>query len=62
MKGEHWAAVIIAGLGVIGTIAGSMIGYQTGSNAVNKDYVALAISILDKKDASPDLRKWSVDV
>jgi hypothetical protein len=29
---------------------------------VNKDYVSLAISTLDKKDASPELRKWSVDV
>lgn len=59
---DHWVNVVIAGIGMIGALAAGAFGYQSGSNAVNKDYVALAISTLDKKDASPELRKWSVDV
>ncbi len=62
MKSENWATVIIAIAGVIGAIVSGPMGYQSGSSAVNKDYVSLAISTLDKKDASPELRKWAVDV
>lgn len=62
MASEHWINVFIAGIGMVGALAAGALGYQSGSNAVNKDYVALAISTLDKKDASPELRKWSVDV
>lgn len=62
MKAENWVTVIAVVLGLIGTIVSGVIGYQSGSNAVNKDYVSLAITTLDKKDASPELRKWAVDV
>lgn len=60
--GEHLATVGVAVVGLAAAIISGMMGYQTGSNAVNKDYVSLAISTLDKKDATPELRKWSVDV
>jgi len=57
-----WTNIVIALIGVVGTVAAGAIGYQSGSKAVDKDYVQIATSILDRKDTSPELRKWSVDV
>lgn len=57
-----WSTVAVAAIGVVGTIAGSMVGYKSGSMAVDKDYVQMAISSLAAKDTSPELRSWSVEV
>lgn len=62
MNEGGWATVVIAGLGLAGTVAAGAFGYQAGTAAVNKDYVQIAVTNLDRKDASPELRKWSVDV
>jgi hypothetical protein len=61
-KSGSWVTIAVAVTGFCATVVSGYLGYQGGSNAVNKDYVALAISTLDKKDASPELRRWSVDV
>jgi hypothetical protein len=61
-SGEHALTVVVAVIGMVATGISGVVGYQTGTNAVNKDYVSLAISTIDKKDASPELRKWAVDV
>lgn len=57
-----WVAVVIAGVGMIGTVSAGVIGYQSGSKAVDKDYVQMAINNLGNKQASPDLRRWSVQI
>lgn len=62
MANENWSAVAIAVVGLVGTVTAGVIGYQNGTNAVEKDYVQIAIGTLEKKDASPELRRWSVDV
>ena len=56
------AAIWIAALGMISTLASGVIGYQSGSNAVDKDYVQIATGLLQRKDASPELRNWSAKV
>ncbi|GAO38360.1 hypothetical protein SCH01S_14_00240 [Sphingomonas changbaiensis NBRC 104936] len=62
MSESIWANVAIGGFGLIGVIVAGVLGYQSGSNAVNKDYVQLAATMLTNKESSPELRKWSVDV
>ena len=62
MNAEGWIAVSLGVAGIAGTLIGSTLGYQSGTASVNKDYVQMAITNLDRKDASPELRKWSVDV
>ncbi|QBM74546.1 hypothetical protein E2E30_01390 [Sphingomonas sp. AAP5] len=52
----------VAAIGAVASVAAGAIGYQSGSNAVDKDYVEMATTILSKKDASPELRRWSVSV
>lgn len=59
---DHTATIVVALAGAAAAIISGYLGYQSGSNAVDKDYVSLAISTLDKKESSPELRKWSVDV
>jgi hypothetical protein len=59
---EHTATIVVALAGATAAIISGYLGYQTGTSAVEKDYVSLAISTLDKKESSPELRKWSVDV
>lgn len=62
MDSGGWSTAIVAVAGLTGTIVAGAIGYQSGANAVDKDYVQMAVANLDRKDASPELRKWSVDV
>jgi len=57
-----WLAVAIAIVGTVGTVAAGAIGYQSGSKAVDKDYVQMAITSLGSKDTSPELRQWSVQI
>jgi len=59
---ETWAIVTVAAIGAVASVAAGAIGYQSGSNAVDKDYVEMATTILSKKESSPELRRWSVAV
>jgi hypothetical protein len=45
----------------IAIVAGA-IGYQSGSKAVDKDYVQMAMTNLANKETSPELRQWSVQI
>lgn len=56
------AAIWIAAIGMISTLASGIIGYKSGSNAVDKDYVQIATGLLQRNDASPELRAWSAKV
>jgi hypothetical protein len=61
-EARPWVYVTVGVLGTLGTIAVGIIAYQSGQAAVNKDYVGFAITALQNKDTSPELRRWSVDV
>jgi len=62
MAGDRWVNVAVAAIGAMGMIVAGMIGYANGSDAVEKDYVQIAVNMLDKKDTSPELRAWAVNV
>ena len=55
-------AIWIAALGMASTLASGAIGYRSGSNAIDKDYVQIATDLLKQKDTSPELRAWSANV
>lgn len=57
-----WLAVAIAIVGTVGTVTAGAIGYQSGSKAVDKDYVQMAITNLGNNTTSPELRQWSVQI
>ena len=40
-------------------LAVAIIGYQATSGATSKDYVTLAISILNNRESSPESRTWA---
>lgn len=56
------SAVLVAIIGMLATSAAALVGYQSGTNSLAKDYVQIATSILGQKDASPELRQWSAEV
>ena len=55
-------SIVIACVGLAGTLVGAFLGYQTGERTVNKDYVQIAMSNLNNEKSSPELREWSVEV
>lgn len=61
-KSEHLGTMVVAVAGMAAAVMSGYLGYQSGTKAVNKDYVALAINTLSDKNATPELRSWSVKV
>ncbi len=61
-KQQSSVTIGVALLGGFATLASGAIGYRNGLNAVEKDYVQIAVTMLDKEETSPRLRKWAVDV
>lgn len=52
----------IAIIGAAGIVAAAVVGYQSGTNTVNKDYVQIAMTNLRDEKASPELRRWSSQI
>jgi hypothetical protein len=63
---ERWSKVLsIAAIPIVLAVSGGMIQKQIQNQAVSRDYVQIAISILtepDKSKVSPVLRDWAVDL
>jgi hypothetical protein len=57
-----WVAVAVACVGVLGTLGGAVLGYQSGAMSVNKDYVQIAMNNLNNDKSTPELREWSVEI
>jgi hypothetical protein len=55
--------LIISALSLLLTpILVAIITYSSGQSGVNKDYVSIAVSILNSKDSTPENRKWALRI
>jgi hypothetical protein len=62
MSSSHWVNITIAAMGLVATIISGAIGYASGGSVIKKEYVQIAISNLNNKESSPNMRSWSMEV
>lgn len=57
-----WGAVIASSIAALASVIAAAISWSSARSATNKDYVALAMSILSQKESSPPSRRWAVEI
>jgi hypothetical protein len=58
---QHWAPLLMSSLSLLITpILVSIITYNSSQSSVNKDYVSIAVSVLNSKDSTQENRKWAL--
>lgn len=58
---QHWLPVVLSSLSILLTpITVAIITSNANQSSTNKDYVSLAINILNSKNSTPENRKWAL--
>lgn len=58
---KHWLLILLSSLSLLVTpILVAIISSNSSQSSTNKDYVALAVNILNSKTSTPENRKWAL--